>query len=94
MVSNHKLKDITHPLKMYIHVQRLFNPAISAKTIRHVHPTLQKAIDYAQKFDREFPIVEGIHHTEVDSPNCVIAPNGSHRISCLSLTLFYKDLST
>ena len=37
-VCNHELKDITHPLKIYMYVQKLFNPAISAKTIRHTHP--------------------------------------------------------
>ena len=40
--------------------QKLFNPAISTKTIQHAHPTLEKAIDYAQKTENGFLLVEGI----------------------------------
>ena len=50
-----------------MYVQKLFNPAISSKTVRHVHPTLQKTIDYAQKIEREFLRVEGIQQTEFDT---------------------------
>ena len=46
-----------------MYAQKLFNPGISSKTIRHVHPTLQKAIGYAQKIEREFLLVEGIQQS-------------------------------
>ena len=47
---------------MYVH--KLFNPAISSKTIQHAHPTLQKVIDCAQKTEREFLPIEEIQQTD------------------------------
>ena len=41
-----------------MYAQKLFNPAISSKNIRHAHATLQRAIDYAQKIEREFLLVK------------------------------------
>ena len=41
-----------------MYTQKVFILAISAKT-QHVHPILQRAIDYAQKIEREFLLVEG-----------------------------------
>ena len=35
-----------------MYVWKLLNASISAKTIRHVHLTLQKTMDYAQKIER------------------------------------------
>ena len=37
-----------------MHVQELFNLAVSSKTIKHVQLTLQKAIDNEQKIEKEF----------------------------------------
>ena len=39
-VSNHEPKEFTDPVKIYMYVQKLFNPAISSKTIIHAHPTI------------------------------------------------------
>ena len=47
--------------------QKLFNQTTSNKNIRYVHPTLQKAIDYAQKVKRKFPLVEGIQKNKFDT---------------------------
>ena len=47
-----------------MHMQKLFNLAISFKSIKHLHPTLEIVIDYAQKIEREFLHVEGIQQTE------------------------------
>ena len=55
MVSNHETKDMTDLVKMYMYAQKLFNPAVSAKMIRHVHSTLPKTTDYAQKIKRFHP---------------------------------------
>ena len=44
-ITNWKPKDITDPLKIYMYTQKMFNPAISATTTKHAHPTLQKVID-------------------------------------------------
>ena len=48
-VSNCEPNDITDPLKVYMHAQKLFKLAICDKTIIHMNLTLQKAIPYAQK---------------------------------------------
>ena len=66
-VTNHEPKDIPDPLKIHMYVQRFFNPIISSKTIWQSHQTLQKAIDYAQKVEREFSLVEGNQQKEFDS---------------------------
>ena len=66
MVSNCEPNDITDPLQISMYMQMLFNPPISTKTIRHTHPTLQTAIDYEQKFEREYLLAEGIQQTEFD----------------------------
>ena len=58
---------ISCPFKIYMYLQKFFKPAISAKTIWHAHPTLKKAIDNAQKIEREFLLVEGIQQTEFDT---------------------------
>ena len=42
-VSNCEPKGIKDSLKIYMYVLKLFNPNISARTIRYTHPTLQKA---------------------------------------------------
>ena len=49
-----------------MYIQKLFNSAVSSKTIWHAHATLQKAIDYVQKIEREFLLVEGIKQIEFD----------------------------
>ena len=51
---------------MYMYMQKVSNLAIGCKTIRNVHPTQQRAIDYAQKIEREFSLAEGIQQTEFD----------------------------
>ena len=48
-------------------VQKLFNPAISSKTIWHGHSTLQKAIGYVQKIESKLLLVGGIQQSEFDS---------------------------
>ena len=63
VVSNCESKDIKHPLKICMYAQKLFNPAISTKTIRHVCPTLQNPIDYAQKI-KKILLFEGIQQTK------------------------------
>ena len=60
-VSNHHPTDITDPLE---NLQKLFNPDISDKPIWNMYPTLQKAIDYVQKIEGEFFLIEGIQLTE------------------------------
>ena len=40
------------PLKIYMYAQKLFNAAVSLKTIQPANPTLQKVIDYALKIKR------------------------------------------
>ena len=54
------------PLEIFMYVQKLFNPAISAKPFRHAHPTLHNSIYYSQKL-RECSLVEGIQQTEFDT---------------------------
>ena len=66
-IMNCEPKDMMYPLKIYMYLQKVFNPMISSKTIQHAHPTLQKAIDYVQKVEREFLLVKGIQQTEFDS---------------------------
>ena len=66
-IMNCKPKDMMHPLKIYMYLEKLFNPLISSKTIQHAHLTLQKAIYYVQKVEREFLLVKGIQQTEFDS---------------------------
>ena len=61
------MKDITDPVKICIQAKRLFNPAISAKTIQHAHPTLHNALDYEQKIERELVLVAGIQQTAFDA---------------------------
>ena len=46
---NHESKDITDPLKIHMHVQKLFNLTISTKAIRHAHLTFAEMIDCAQR---------------------------------------------
>ena len=41
VASYHKQNDITDPVKYVCKIQKLFNPAIGAKTVRHAHPALQ-----------------------------------------------------
>ena len=53
-VTNCESKDIIDLLKMYMCTQKLFNLAISSKTIWHAHPTLQTAIHYVQQIEREW----------------------------------------
>ena len=50
-----------------MYVQKLFNPANNAEIIRHAHPTLQKAIDCAQKIERKFLLIDVIQQTEYDT---------------------------
>ena len=50
-----------------MYAQELSNPAISSKTISHAHQTLQKAIDFVQKIEREFLLMEEIQQTELDT---------------------------
>ena len=64
MVSNCKPKDIKVPWRSICMFRKLFNPAISPKTIRHSHTTLHKANDYIQKIEREFHLVEEIQQTD------------------------------
>ena len=45
----------------------MFNLAISAKTMRLAHPTLQRTIDHAQKIEREQLLAERIQQTEFDT---------------------------
>ena len=45
----------------------IIQPCTYCKTIRHTHPILQKAIDYAQKMERGFLLVKGIQQTEFDT---------------------------
>ena len=59
-------KGITDLVMIYIHTPKLVNLVISSITIRHVKPTLQKAIDYEQKIEKEFLLFIGIHQTEFD----------------------------
>ena len=65
-VTNYKHKDIIDPLRIYMYVHTLFNPALSSKTIRYTHPILQNAIDYMQKIEREFLFVKEYQQTESD----------------------------
>ena len=44
VVSNCKPKDVTYSLKIYVYVHKLFILANITKTIRHVHPTLQRQL--------------------------------------------------
>ena len=57
--TNHKPKDITDPLKIYMYVQKLFHLSFSSETIRHAHQTLQEVIDYVWQIERKFLFVEG-----------------------------------
>ena len=50
-----------------MYTQKLFNLAISSKSIRYAHPTVQKAIDHVQNIEREFLLVKGIQQTEFDT---------------------------
>ena len=75
--SNCELKDIIDHLQVYMYVHKLFDPAISAKTVRHLHPALQKAIDYAQKIESEFLLVEGIQLTYFDTVKSIDASAGN-----------------
>ena len=52
---------------MYRSMQKLSNPMISAKTNSPAYPTLQKALDYVQKIEREIMLAEGIQQTECDT---------------------------
>ena len=54
-VMNCQPKDVTDLLKNYMYAQKLFNLVISSKTMWCTHPALQKALDYVQKIEREFP---------------------------------------
>ena len=47
-------------IKIHMSTHKLFNLTISAKDIRHTNPMSQKAIDYAEKIEKEFLLVEGI----------------------------------
>ena len=58
-------------------MQKLFNLAVSSKTIRHAHSTLEKAISYAQKIEREFLLVEGIQQTRVYMVESIDAAAGN-----------------
>ena len=60
--------------------------AISAKTIQHVHLTFWKAIDYAQKIDREFLHVECIQQTESINPSAGNDPMKQQR--CVNITCY------
>ena len=53
-------KDITRSIEDQDVYLKLFHLAIGAMTIRYEHATLQKAINYAQKIEMEFLLVEGI----------------------------------
>ena len=53
-------------MKICMYAQKLFNPFINAKTIKHMHPALQKTIIYAQKIEREFLLVKEIWQTKFD----------------------------
>ena len=65
--SNHEPNDNINPLKYYMYAQKLFSLATNAKILCDGHLTLQKAIDYAQKVQREFLPVEDIQKTELDT---------------------------
>ena len=45
-----------------------------------MHPTLQRGIDYAQKIEREFLLLEGIQHTEFDTVMSIDATTGNNPI--------------
>ena len=53
-------KGITDLLNIYMFAVKLFNATISSRTIHHAHQTLEKAMDYVQKLEREVLLVEGI----------------------------------
>ena len=59
---------------------------------KHAHPTLQKAIDYAQKVEREFLFVEAIQQTEFDIIRPIDMTVGFYpmRQQRLSITTCYK----
>ena len=81
-----------------MHAPKLLNLAISAQTMRHAHPTLQKAIDYAQKIEREFLLVEGIKQNEFDTVmsidanagNDPVRQQGLSNIKCFILQMWTK----
>ena len=67
----------------------MFNLAISSKTIRPAHPTLQKAIDYVQKIEREFLLIKGVQQTEFDmilSINAITGNDSMRKQSLANIT--------
>ena len=58
-----------------MYAQKLFNPAISTKTISLVHSALPKVIDYALKIKREILPVEGKQQTKFDAVMLIDATN-------------------
>ena len=50
-----------------MYAKKPVNQAISSKTIRHAHSTLQRAIDYTQKTEREFLLAVGIQQTKFET---------------------------
>ena len=78
VVSHHKPKDISDPLKIYLYSPNLFNPAFSAKAIRHALPTSQKAIDNGLHIEREFLLGKGIQQTELETIVSIDAPTNNN----------------
>ena len=73
-----------------MYAQKLFNPAIGFKTIWHVSPTLKKAIDYAQRIEREFLLVEALQQTEFDMVISIDAGNNPMRQQKVATITCYK----
>ena len=46
----------------------------------YIQPTLQKPIDYAQKIEREFLLVEGIQQIEFDTVMSIDVTTGNYPI--------------
>ena len=70
---------------MYVYTQKLFNATISAKTVRHAHQVLQKAIDYAQNIKSKFLLVKGIQQIEFDTVMPTDATDGCYAMTQLRL---------
>ena len=51
------MNNTIDPSEIYMYVQQLLNPAINAKTIKHVHPTLKRSLTIHKKLEREFFLI-------------------------------------
>ena len=76
------LKIYSQTIKIYMYRQKLFYPTISFKTIQHVHPALQNAINNMQKIDREFLLVEGIQAKISSYYLLLLGQKGHYRKDC------------